>query len=208
MILSTHMFRDTSLLNEVRQAIGGNLKAQQPSLEFDIKRLEKNPLLLSLYAETLRFGVQIHIPRCSPHQDIQTGGKTIPMDKLILINTWLAHTDERKWNTQDGKHPLDKFWPRRFLATQDDDSGPLKSGIDGYCHPKVSPENTSETFSLDGLDGVWIPYGGMHLNSPSLKQSNTNQSLSSRWTTCLSRTNLSETNYVAFDCYDCHYVRH
>ncbi|PLB54879.1 cytochrome P450 [Aspergillus steynii IBT 23096] len=163
MILCTQMYRDLSVLKEVRQSCGGHGARQSP-LDIDIKSLEKHPILLSLYAESLRFGVQIHIPRSSPHKDLQIGGQSVPKRKMILINTWLSHINDSVWNTRDGLHPLDTFWPRRFLVNPGDDgSGPTKRhnpGVDSQLNTEASRKPVPETFSLEGLDGVWIPYGG------------------------------------------------
>jgi hypothetical protein len=149
------MFRDPSTLGEIRESV---LDTIQPGkgIKFDMKRLEKKPLFLSMYAETLRFGVQIHIPRCAPHQELRVGNKLIPKDKLVLVNTWVAHTDEEVWNTRDGAFPLDTFWSRRFLVDSKDPlSGPVRKG-----HGQSQSHSEGVHFSIEGLDGAWIPYGG------------------------------------------------
>lgn len=170
MTLCTQMYRDPSVLEEIRASVHDAIEPEpEPGtthLKFDIKALEKIPLLLSLYAETLRFGVQIHIPRCSPHEDLHVGGKAIPQDKLVLVNTWVAHTDEEVWNTRDGEFPLDRFWARRFLVDPDDDrSGPVKRQQRHETTSSIIAGTKTDSrgrveFSIDGLDGVWIPYGG------------------------------------------------
>ncbi|KAL4961164.1 cytochrome P450 [Aspergillus stella-maris] len=129
-----HIYQDISLLKDIRQCARVSTVQKDP-LKLDIKLLEKNPLLLSIYAETLRFGVQIHIPRCSPHHDLQVGDSIIPMNKLVLINTWLSHMDDSVWNTRSGQYPLNGFWPRPWTGKP----GNRK----GYV-----------------LEGIWIPYGG------------------------------------------------
>jgi hypothetical protein len=171
MTFSSHMFRDPSILSEIRESV---LDTIQPGkgIKFNMKRLEKKPLLLSMYAETLRFGVQIHIPRCSPHQEIRVGNKIIPRDKLVLVNTWVAHSDEEVWNTRDGEFPLDTFWSRRFLVDPRDSlSGPIRKHNDQQQkqqkqqqQPRQQQQPTHNKegvhFSIEGLDGAWIPYGG------------------------------------------------
>lgn len=138
-----------SLLSTLQSRLS---KASRP---LSFKELESIPLLNSLYAETLRYGVQIHIPRTAPHRPIRLGGITIPEDKLIIANTWLSHTDEDVWNTKGGKHPLNEFWAERFLVDPNDEtSGPVKH------HNLQKPDTKDPYFSLDGLDGAWIPYGG------------------------------------------------
>lgn len=76
-----------------------------------------------------------------------------------MTNTWLAHTDEQVWNTKGGLWPLDRFWPQRFLVYPGDPtSGPTKGGS-----PVPGTENQEEQeayFSVEGLEGAWIPFGG------------------------------------------------
>ncbi|RYP77924.1 hypothetical protein DL769_003297 [Monosporascus sp. CRB-8-3] len=152
MTLALHIFRFYRVLASLRTSLSRLPKS--PSIE----ELETIPLLLSLYAETLRFGVQIHIPRSAPYHELHIGEVTIPRNKLIMTNTWLMHTDENLWNTKGGEHPLDQFWAERFLVDPEDErSGPVKQKAD------PSTENKPEKqvyFSVAGLEGAWIPYGG------------------------------------------------
>lgn len=161
MTLTSHIVRDDLLCSEVRQGLADTI---EPGglLKFDLKKLEKEPLLLSLYAETLRFGVQIHVPRTSPHRNLSFGNMSIPKDKLILVNTWLAHTDEEVWNTKDGTFPLDSFWAQRFLVDPNDpSSGPTKKRFQTQAMTENSVKSTRKPyFSTEGLEGAWIPYGG------------------------------------------------
>lgn len=159
--LALHIFRDESLLSTIRQSLA---EAIEPGarIQFELKMLEKQPLLLSMYAETLRFGVQIHVPRCSPHQDLTIGKIRIPGNKLILMSTWLAHTDEEVWNTKGGNFPLGTFWARRFLIDPKDPlSGPTKTKR-VVCTTTAIENRVNEEprYSTEGLEGAWIPYGG------------------------------------------------
>lgn len=152
MTLALHAFGDQELLAEIKKRILNRPKV-------DYKLLEKDPLLLSMYAETLRFGVQIHIPRCSPHRPLTVGNSFIPRNKLILVDTWLAHTDESSWNTRDLRFPLENFWPQRFLVDpKDTQSGPVNPS-NSHKHP-ISNKSKDIYYSTDGLEGAWIPYGG------------------------------------------------
>ena len=166
MTLSVHAFCDISLLAQIRQDLTSMTKPGD-QLKHDLGKLEKQPLLLSMYAETLRFGVQIHVPRTAPHRDLSIGNLQIPKNKLILINTWLAHTDETIWNSRNGTFPLDSFWAQRFLIDpKDPSSGPTKKKARACERIEAEPSGAGEVqFSLEGLEGAWIPYGGRVLFS-------------------------------------------
>ena len=161
MTLTSQVFSNKAICSEVRQVLGDTIKSTTP-LKFDLKLLEKKPLLLSMYAETLRFGVQIHIPRTAPHQDLGIGDLIIPKNKILLVNTWLAHTDEKVWNTKNAEFPLSSFWPQRFLVDlRDPFSGPtVKQRRPDNIAEKVEREAEGATFSTEGLEGAWIPFGG------------------------------------------------
>ena len=161
MTLTSHIVRDALLCSEVRRGLADTI-VPGALLKFDLKKLEKQPLLLSLYAETLRFGVQIHVPRTSPHRDLSFGNMLIPQNKLILVNTWLAHTDEDVWNTKDGAFPLESFWAQRFLIDpKDPSSGPTKERLQTQAMIENSVNGARDPyFSTEGLEGAWIPYGG------------------------------------------------
>lgn len=159
--LALHIFRDKSLLSMIRHSLADAIKPGA-RIKFELKMLEKQPLLLSMYAETLRFGVQIHVPRCSPHQNLAIGKIHIPGNKLILMSTWLAHTDEEVWNTKEGNFPLATFWPQRFLIDPKDPlSGPTKAKRVAYTTTPIGKTvNEEARYSTEGLEGAWIPYGG------------------------------------------------
>ena len=159
--LALHLFQDASLLSTIRQSLADAIEPGA-RIKFNLKILEKQPLLLSMYAETLRFGVQIHIPRCSPHQDLTIGKIRIPENKLILMSTWLAHTDEEVWNTKEGSFPLGTFWAQRFLIDPKDAlSGPTKTKrVACTTTPIGKRVNETPNYSTEGLEGAWIPYGG------------------------------------------------
>ena len=93
MALLIHTLSDPSLLAEVRQEVAQVTEPNLP-LKFRIKQLEQQPLLLAVYAETLRHGVQIHIPRHIPHDSLYIGHCTIPRGQLLFVDTWLAHMDQ------------------------------------------------------------------------------------------------------------------
>jgi Cytochrome P450 len=152
--LALHIFRDPSILVEIWQRLADTIKAED-CLKFDWKKLEEQPLLLLIYAETLRFGIQIHVTRSASHRELRVSNTLIPRNKLILINTWLAHTDSAVWNTKKDAFPLDTFWPQRFLIDPNDSSsGPTKKKISSYEKTEAEVKSAKEIhFSTDGLEG-------------------------------------------------------
>ena len=163
MTLTLHACRDAALRSDIRRSLTDTVESGD--CRIDLKTLENQPRLLSMYAETLRFSVQIHVPRTAPHQNLSVNKLSVPKNKLILINTWLAHTDEAVWNTKGGAFPLDKFWPERFLVdSKDPTSGPTKSGLKKVANGDAQNHwNEDPHFSTEDLEGAWIPYGGEYL---------------------------------------------
>lgn len=156
-IIAHHIFRDPDLLSEVRKITKTAIQNNGAKYH-DYRMLEKSPLLIFMYAESVQFGIQIDIPKISPYTDVIAGGYLIPKNSVILINTRAAHTDESIWNTRNGLFPVESFWPRRFIVHPSDDmSGPTKTKHFTKRHGKV-PDGTH--FSLEGLEGAWLPYGG------------------------------------------------
>ncbi|TGJ81618.1 hypothetical protein E0Z10_g7141 [Xylaria hypoxylon] len=109
------------------------------TITFDMKKLASQPLLQSTYAEVLRF-------------------YTIPQNSLIMTYSRAMALDAEAW-TRAGRTPrmpLEEFDTERFLVH------PGWKGPGGYS--KAEPMNTEEVgnsrFSTDGLQGLWVPYGG------------------------------------------------
>lgn len=153
--LILQIFRSERLLSSLRDSLFSLPNFQQGDTDTDAgfqapstKDLESIPLLLSMYAETLRFGVRIHIPRTAPYHELRIGSGSlvapVPKGALMIVNTWLAHTDE-VWDNKNGQRPLDEFWAERFLIS----SGPSSYASDTTAssgdrcsgdsqHPKVT----------------------------------------------------------------------
>ncbi|KAE8167494.1 cytochrome P450 [Aspergillus tamarii] len=105
-----------------------------------------NDLLQAVYAETLRLYVQAYVTRCSAHEPV----------------SYVNHMHEQLWNTKDGTYPVNAFWADRFLLHPADPcSGPRRTWrdqVDPYHHANGAGGQPS--FSMKGLEGMWIPYGG------------------------------------------------
>ena len=124
------------------------------SLSFDTTKLTSQPLLQSMHAEALRKYVAVYIPRTTEYGETQVLDYQIPKNKLLVINSAMAHMDERNWNLgTQGEYPVEKFWGERFLthsAPSSAEADRIKSGSD-EGKPK---------FSLNQYKGAWVPFGG------------------------------------------------
>lgn len=125
-----------------------------------------------MFAETLRLRTMQFIVSSSDHKDHDCNGWKIPKGQLLVVDTHAAHTNQEIWSTGDIKypHPVDEFWAERFLIyPSDPNSGPLKHK-DQYDRPKKNQESDGEEkgprFSLGGLSGAWVPFGGGRRQCP------------------------------------------
>ena len=149
------ILRDPQLFDRVRSEV--DACALTPSTpgktEFDLAKLCNQPLLQSIYAETLRLRTAVYIIRKPEFNDAQIGPYTIPKDKMIVISSHMAHMDARNFNTggPSEARPIDTFWADRFL-TYPKDTRDIPS--DAETKPQAPK------FSLNGMAGAWIPFGG------------------------------------------------
>ena len=158
------IFKDQTLLSRLRNSLRGAIKLT-PELSFNMKAIEENPLLLSVYSESMRRLLTVYITRCAPEYDLKINTWLLPRDKVMMVNTYPAHMDAEVWNTNNGAYPLNTFWAERFLVYPNDPtSGPLRKDLhDPLAAPseRKDDENIEEPrFSLDGLNGSFIPFGG------------------------------------------------
>ena len=163
-----HVFKDPELLARVRKVAEEHTgKSLVP--EPDITALAANPLLLSIYAETLRLYVKVHAAFMSPHEDVSLGKWLLPKGGIALISSEPAHMDTTFWNTKNGKHKVDSFWADRFLIDPSDpSSGPILPGLresDGFEKKSANLES-KPYYSTKGCEGSWIPYGGKKFPPP------------------------------------------
>ena len=147
---------------------------------FDIDLLLSRPLLQSVYSETLRLYVRVFITRCPERCDLRINNWLFPKNKVILVSTDPAHLDPTVWNTAEGLYPLTTFWPKRFLVREGVSKDSLARNTtvlhtdanvlalhERKLDTKRSSPQTSEIdtkmphkFTLKGLNGSWIPFGG------------------------------------------------
>lgn len=159
-----HIIKEPGLLERVRDEVNTTI-GQRPVGFADVKDLAQSPLLLSIYAETLRLYVKVFFFCTSPQVDLDLGKWRLPRGKIGVLNTEINHMDEGFWNTKNGLHPATEFWAERFLVDPlDPSSGPIKP----ECRERGSSVKVRDEargakkpfFSMEGLEGAWLPYGG------------------------------------------------
>lgn len=164
--------RDPALLARVQKEIEAcrniSPESKQPSL--DINALCSQPLLQSIYAETLRLRVALMVTRTPEQEEFKIGEWTFPPGRVIVLSSRSGAMNPNVWNagTPEDPHPLDTFWADRFLIYPNDPmSGPLRKDPTNIENHRLSestseekPAETGPRFSMEGVAGGWIPYGG------------------------------------------------
>ena len=90
MMATLKIFMDPKLLSCVRSAVK-DAANPTPELSFNIKLLEKQPLMLSAYAETFRLRVQVFVTGCSPHTVVHINSWLLPRNKISMVGSHPVH---------------------------------------------------------------------------------------------------------------------
>lgn len=155
-----HVFKDPSLLRRVRGTLEESFGNALVS-EIDPRQLVQNTLLSSIQAETLRLYVNVCVMLSSPHTDVSLGRWWMPKGAVGLIHSGITHKDESFWNTKNGTHPVGSFWADRFITDREDpSSGPVRSDVHDPVIRNRDNNDEKSSFSLQGLEASWMPYGG------------------------------------------------
>ena len=165
------VLRDKALLSRVRSIIDSyRIDSGLSQIGLDYARLCTDPLLQSIYAETLRLHTSCFIMRGPIRTDFALKGQHIPKDAVMLISSYNAQTDPRGWCTNEKQpdHPINHFWAERFLVYQNPGHSSATPGNlsheTEHTSPKHLDKDTKDSnvpeFSLKGYSGYWIPYGG------------------------------------------------
>lgn len=171
--------KNPDLLSRVRDEISQGLRDKfSDQGRFNIEELCSQPLLQSMFAETLRLRTIQFIVRGSDHDDIHIDQWRIPKGELVAVDTHTAHTNEEIWSTggPGNPHPVKEFWADRFLVYPNDPySGPLKSRLHGQSEAKNTDQadlmqgevkEGKPRFTIGGLSGAWVPFGGGRRQCP------------------------------------------
>ncbi|KAK8050929.1 hypothetical protein PG993_002314 [Apiospora rasikravindrae] len=174
MLSALHIFKDPELLERIRADVENSF-GDQPLLGFDPQRLNKEPLLSSVYAEVLRLYVKTYFMVSSPHKSVHVGKWCLPKGRIGLMNAGVSHMDDFFWNSYADEHPVTSFWADRFIIDPADPlSGPAAPHVresPDWVEPRPSDDNVTQAgkrpfFSMDGTEGSWFPYGGGHSICP------------------------------------------
>lgn len=108
--------------------------------------------------------------------DFHLGPWIFPKDIMIGMFSLTTAFNKTIWNIggDENPHPLQTFWAERFLIYPDDEnSGPLRESEKAVMLSQAlkndtvldstapsAPSSSIPKFSLEGLTGAWIPYGG------------------------------------------------
>jgi cytochrome P450 len=117
------LIKDQSLLHEVRQEVQSAFSVDTQGVrQLDIQKVVHLPLLQSVFTETLRLHMSIHITR-EVMKPTQINGFNLRLGSLVQAPTQIAHYDEASWGV-DG-HPASEFWGARHVKEAEgvDESG-------------------------------------------------------------------------------------
>lgn len=118
-------------------------RAEKEDGSLDIPTLVSQPLLQSIWSETLRLYTDVLVSRSLPEDltlPLDEDGKrqvTLSKGDTVFAPSWLGHHDASAWS---GVAPYGQFHAERFL-TKD-------------------PETGKETFTMNGTVGKFFPFGG------------------------------------------------
>ncbi|KAK3682774.1 cytochrome P450 [Podospora appendiculata] len=147
---------------------------------FDIATLLAQPLLQSAYAESLRLFVSVLVSRVAEYGDVNIAGYTVAKDNFLVMYSHLLALNPGEW-ARAGRtltKSLEEFDAERFLV-EPGWTRPLgkqaaaateKNSTDTVAAEKKTKSQgksghvplsyDGRRFSMDGLLGLWIPYGG------------------------------------------------
>ncbi|CAL8582324.1 hypothetical protein XPA_007991 [Xanthoria parietina] len=171
------VLRDPQLQSRVRTIITPAASEVPPEKEpnktvltFDTPKLCSDPLLQSLYAETLRLRVAVLVVREPARDNFSFRGWHIKRSEILSISTRTEAMNQDVWSTgsDEDPHPLDTMWADRFIVDpKNPNSGPLR--LSKHRRGKATVPGGEANghavarkpyFSMDGLSASWIPYGG------------------------------------------------
>ena len=142
--------------------------SHQGPLGIQDTKLFANPLILSVYSETMRLRQAGFLNRTANIDDYHVNGWKFPKGDRVIASIWHEHRDKSVWNegpVNGVHHPVDEFWGERFLVYPNDPAtGPRKPGTGTRARKdlKVEPNETGTepVFTTEPMTGSFFPYGG------------------------------------------------
>ncbi|KAF1951449.1 cytochrome P450 [Byssothecium circinans] len=132
------VFKDRALLNDIRKEVEACKIGDKGDLRFDLGKLIQQPLLQAVFAESLRLRSHLMFIRKTT-EAINILDWIIPKDRIVIAWSTPGHMDSKVWSDPSDLHPVDTFWPGRFL--------------------KFTDQSESAQFSLPETEGSWLPFG-------------------------------------------------
>ncbi|ETS85981.1 hypothetical protein PFICI_04006 [Pestalotiopsis fici W106-1] len=153
--------KDPELLTQLKQEVAECTAKEGSNVQ--IKKLTLQPLLQSNYAEVLRLYVAVAASRVAEYCDINVAGYSVPKDSYLVMYSRSSAFDYPGWERagRSLKKPLEEFDAERFLV--DADWVPPSLAALRKAEKTMARNTTSSTqkrFSVEGLLGLWYPYGG------------------------------------------------
>jgi cytochrome P450 len=127
--------------------------ARSPSTgSIDIQKLSSQPLTQSMCAEVLRLYIAIFTLRHTEVGPVEFDGYKLKPKDLAIIYSRTGALSERAWARagRDVGTPLAQFDAERFLVDEQKSSDDARSGC----------AKEQRQFSMAGLAGTWLPFGG------------------------------------------------
>ncbi|KAJ0137844.1 hypothetical protein HZ326_19177 [Fusarium oxysporum f. sp. albedinis] len=166
-----HLHLSDGLANRVRAELSRSVLDKSGIVR--LNDLPHQPLLNSVYYETLRLHVASTVGRKSPMDIHAPGGWEFGANLPMLIPSWLSGLDDSFWNSggtlPDGnsQYPVDSFWAERFLEYPNDPlSGPIRREPSKHQTPaaKLPPrseiDDCTARLVTKGTQGHFFPFGG------------------------------------------------
>ncbi|SCN98185.1 uncharacterized protein FFE2_08902 [Fusarium fujikuroi] len=166
-----HLHQSEGLAHRVRAELSRSVLDKSGVVR--LNDLPYQPLLNSIYYETLRLHVASTVGRKSPMDIHAPGGWNFAANLPMLIPSWLAGLDDSFWNSGgtlpggNPQHPVDSFWAERFLEYPNDPlSGPIRKEPSKHEMPAAKLPTRSEIDDCSaklitkGTRGHFFPFGG------------------------------------------------
>ncbi|KAM6504725.1 hypothetical protein FSOLCH5_15505 [Fusarium solani] len=183
-----HLLLDDSIAERVRGELSKTGLDGSGFISMD--DLEYQPLLNSIYRETLRLRVAGSVGRKSTVKMYAPGGWEFGANIPIMFPAWLSGLDDSFWNTGGSlpgggsQYPVDTFWPERFLQYPNEPlSGPTRKEHPNHQMPagRVPPRSASDDrgakLVTKGIQGHWFPFGGLRAGAQERHLQNKRSSL-------------------------------